>query len=118
MTLNWNNPLVRFYLWGNDARYATKAPGYINLCDLFWVVLFKAIFCAVMMTAAGVTLAYCYVEVLNDWRAVLLPLLVIAGVVTVLGVITIISLGIEAVASTATWQFIKGNYCPRIKLED
>lgn len=119
MKLSRNNPLVTFYLFekGHGEQRRIFEEGRLDLCNLFWNILFKF----VILTA--IILGFCWlgVQVYADiglWTFTKILLSVGAAIGGLFLIFGGLAVGVEAIPKTAVWKFIKGNYCPQIRLED
>ena len=108
MELKRDGYLLRFYWWG-ESRW--DRGDTVDLCSLFWMVLFKGILCAIGLTALGLLAALIYTEIGRFF-------LVAVALAAILAVASGVAATVQAIGQSETYAFIKGNYCPQIKVKD
>lgn len=111
MTIKIGGVIWNFYTFekGGWERRELEEVGTLNLCNVFWNLLFKTvalIFVTWFVCAMGVL-------IYSDLKSFLIALGILGGsLAVVLGTLA----GGTALTRSELIQTIKGNYCPQIKL--
>lgn len=118
MQLSRNNPIVNFYLFcGSCQAWESYYNNSLNLCNVFWNLLFKLALLTGFTVLASAIGVYWYAVPGSFIEFAKVFLAMGAGLLMMFAAFALGGITHEVVTTSATWEFIKGNYCPRITLK-